>query len=38
VHWRFSAAGRQSAWLDRRRRRPKTCTTGDIREMKEAAN
>ena len=24
--WRFSDAGCRSAWLDRRRRRPKTCT------------
>src|SRR5580704_13440851 len=26
VPWRFSDAGYRSAWLDRRRRRPKTCT------------
>jgi hypothetical protein len=26
VPWRFSDAGRRSAWLDRRFRRPKTCT------------
>src|ERR1700737_2389300 len=26
VPWRFSDAGRRSAWLDRRCRRPKTCT------------
>jgi hypothetical protein len=26
VPWRFSDAGRQSAWVDRRCRRPKTCT------------
>jgi hypothetical protein len=30
VPWRFSAAGRWSAWLDRRCRRPKTCTEGDL--------
>jgi hypothetical protein len=29
VPWRFSAAGRWSAWLDPRYRRPKTCTTAD---------
>ena len=26
VPWRFSDAGYRSAWLDRRCRRPKTCT------------
>src|SRR5262245_59339918 len=30
VPWRFSAAGRYSARLDRRRRRLKTCTEPDI--------
>ena len=29
VPWRFSDAGHQSAWLDRRCRRPKTCTKPD---------
>jgi hypothetical protein len=29
VPWRFSDAGRQSVWLERRRRRPKTCTEAD---------
>jgi hypothetical protein len=29
VPWRFSAAGSRSAWLDRRCRRPKTCTFAD---------
>src|SRR5262245_51878347 len=29
VPWRFSAAGRRSAWLDRHHRRPKTCTGTD---------
>jgi hypothetical protein len=29
VPWRFSDAGRRSAWLDRRCRRPKTCTIPD---------
>ena len=29
VPWRFSAAGRRSAWLDRRCRQPKTCTNAD---------
>ena len=29
VPWRFSAAGRRSAWLDHRCRRPKTCTDAD---------
>jgi hypothetical protein len=31
VPWRFSDAGRRSAWLDRRCRRPKTCTKGAVR-------
>jgi hypothetical protein len=30
VPWRFSDAGYRSAWLDRRRRRPKTCTKPEI--------
>jgi hypothetical protein len=30
VPWRFSDAGYRSAWLDRRCRRPKTCTTADV--------
>jgi hypothetical protein len=29
VPWRFSDAGYRSAWLDRRCRRPKTCTLAD---------
>ena len=29
VPWRFSDAGYRSAWLDRRCRRPKTCTQPD---------
>ena len=29
--WRFSDAGRRSPRLDRRCRRPKTCTIGDIK-------
>ena len=29
VPWRFSDAGHRSAWLARRRRRPKTCTLPD---------
>jgi hypothetical protein len=30
VPWRFSDAGRQSAWLGRGCRRPKTCTEPDV--------
>ena len=33
--WRFSAAGRRSAWLDRHHRRPKTCTIAAIRELRQ---
>ena len=30
VHWRFSDAGRRSAWIASSCRRPKTCREGDI--------
>src|SRR5580692_6088940 len=30
VHWRFSDAGRRSAWIASSCRRPKTCTEPDI--------
>jgi hypothetical protein len=30
VPWRFSDAGRQSAWIGSAFRRPKTCTTTDM--------
>src|SRR5580704_9687051 len=30
VHWRFSDAGRRSAWIASSCRRPKTCTQADI--------
>src|SRR5580704_15596621 len=30
VHWRFSDAGRRSAWIASSCRRPKTCTTTDV--------
>src|SRR5580693_9698625 len=30
VHWRFSDAGRRSAWIASSCRRPKTCTIDDI--------
>jgi hypothetical protein len=30
VHWRFSDAGRRSAWIASSCRRPKTCTDSDI--------
>jgi hypothetical protein len=30
VHWRFSDAGRRSAWIASSCRRPKTCTTSDV--------
>ena len=36
VPWRFSDAGRRSAWSDHRCRRPKTCTTAVLRAMQIA--
>jgi hypothetical protein len=32
VHWRFSDAGRRSAWIASSCRRPKTCTFPDVSE------
>jgi hypothetical protein len=38
VHWRFSDAGRRSAWIASSCRRPKTCTTPDIPEAAVVAS
>jgi hypothetical protein len=35
VPWRFSDAGYRSAWLDRRRRRPKTCTKSGREQLQQ---
>src|SRR6478736_3394166 len=36
VPWRFSDAGHRSAWLDRRCRRPKTCTKPEVTALQHA--
>jgi hypothetical protein len=33
VHWRFSDAGRRSAWIASSCRRPKTCTEAEIEKQ-----
>jgi hypothetical protein len=35
VPWRFSDAGYRSAWLDRRCRRPKTCTKPEVTALQQ---
>jgi hypothetical protein len=35
VPWRFSDAGYRSAWLDRRCRRPKTCTISGREQVQQ---
>src|SRR5580700_2278669 len=35
VHWRFSDAGRRSAWIASSCRRPKTCTKGSRDALKD---